>query len=380
MDLKIAPSRFAPLRSAPSMLAPVRSALDRFAKERSPRARFAPVRFAPVRSALVRKTRMSPMGWFRMSAAMSAFERFARLRLALVRLAMIRAPDRLASTRMAFVRRTPNKLACVRSALVRSAFPRRATSRLARRRFAPVKFAPVRLAPNRLAPARFAPARFALARLARLKSAPARSSRARSLPARSGGSSFPCDIFWIAPVFAANERHDLENLIRGQAADLAPGSHAAAGTEVERLKHPFVRAVLGITPVSRRQARADQTRQIARVTVGTRNGAGEPEPLLDRVGLLVVGILPRFLELPDGERVALRRHQDPGDLLIARIRRPDCLGRESDARENRQSHREPTEGPAHPSAGSHYWYRSPTTPPLTSSGLRTSGPSTSGTP
>src|SRR5207247_9715048 len=144
----------------------------------------------------------------------------------------------------------------------------------------------------------------------------------------AGRSSLPYDIFWIDPVFAANERHDLENLIRGQAADLAPGRHATAGTEVERLKHPFVRAVLRITPVSRRQARADQTRQIARVTVGTRNGAGEPEPLLDRVGLLAVGILPRFLELPDGGRVALRWHQDPGDLLIARIRRPDGLVRE----------------------------------------------------
>src|SRR5439155_2329714 len=406
MDLKIAPSRFAPLRSAPSRLAPVRSALDRFAKERSPRARFAPVRFAPVRSALVRKTRMSPMGWFRMSAAMSAFERFARLRFALLRLAMIRAPDRLASTRVAFVRRAPNKLACVRSALVRSAFPRRVTSRLARRRFAPVKFAPVMLAPNRLAPARFAPPRFALARLARLKSAPERSSRERSLPEKSGGffslatrrrsmtasvvisaagapcasrpkttsptqrldkrrrpvrgavgigpmprmpngSSFPGDIVGVTPVFAANERHDLEDLIGGQAAELPPGGHAGARAEVERLKHALVRAVLRITPIPRRQAWADQPRQITRVTVRAGDGAGELEPLLDCVGLLAVGILPRFLELPDGRRVALLGRQYLSDLIVARVRRPDSLGRESDAREDRQSHREPTEAAAH---------------------------------
>src|SRR5262249_44676510 len=100
--------------------------------------------------------------------------------------------------------------------------------------------------------------------------------------------SLPGDVLRIAPVFAADEGHDLQDFVLRETAELAPRRHPGVRAEVESLEHALVGPVPRVTPVAVRETWTDQAAEAFAMAVRARRRAGEPEAIGDRFRVLVV--------------------------------------------------------------------------------------------
>src|SRR6218665_1865013 len=162
----------------------------------------------------------------------------------------------------------------------------------------------------------------------------------------------PCCLGRIAHIDGAHPGHDLQDFVLRQAAALGP--HGAGQSAVDTGEQAGVGVVLRVGPVVVRQTWPEFALGLVAVAAGA-GGREQRLPLLDRGGVLVVGVFAGLLESLDGSRLGLLEPAEIERRAFALVVETRCLGHAVHA----ELERTQRDGAGVEGATDHHWRPAP---------------------